>query len=122
MLFRSRAVETWAGLRDVADKLQGTPVARNGGLLRQIAATPPDLRAKVVDQLVADPAVSVTDALALAQGRKPAEVIQAKADDDLAALKKLWGKAKPSVRAAFLEDLAGQSLPKGWTIVQGREA
>ncbi len=117
-----RAVETWAGLQDVAERLQGTPMARNGGLLRQIAATPANLRPKVVDQLVADPAVSVTDALLIAQGRQPAEMTKSKTDEELGALKKLWGKASPSVRAAFLEDLAGRSLPKGWTLVRGDEA
>lgn len=117
-----RAVETWAGLQDVAERLQGTPLARNGGLLRQIAAAPAALRPKVVDQLVADPAVSVTDALLIAQGRQPAEVTKSKTDEELGALKKLWGKATPSVRAAFLEDLAGRSLPKGWKVVREDEA
>ncbi len=117
-----RAVETWAGLQDVAERLQGTPMARNGGLLRQIAATPANLRPKVVDQLVADPAVSVTDALLIAQGRQPAEITKSKTDEDLGALKKAWAKSSPSVRAAFLEDLAGRSLPKGWTLVRGDEA
>lgn len=117
-----RAAEAWAGLEGVASKLQDTPIAHNGGRLRQIAAAPPAERTAIVDALLAQPSLSVADAVARIRGIPAATTQKSKSDLQLADLDRAWGAASPSVRAAFLYRLSGRSLPKPWRVMESQDA
>lgn len=102
---------------DLRAKLHGTPLAKNDGLLRQLAALGDKAeQAKVADVLLRGETKNVSDARAIAAGNAPAAKVQTPVDETLKAFRALWGKASPSARAAILNELAGRSLPKGWSI------
>ncbi|CAN5613009.1 hypothetical protein BH10PSE5_BH10PSE5_01580 [soil metagenome] len=98
-------------------QLHGTSVAKNEGVLRQLAAIGDKAeQAKVADVLIKGETKSVGDARAIAAGNAPSSPVQTPADDTVKAFRKLWGAASASGRAAILHELSGKSLPKGWTV------
>lgn len=113
-----RTVQTWGGLSpQLRDRLRGTPIAKNEGLLRQLAALgDKDEQAKVAELLIAGKAKNVPEGQALAAGNQPLKAVQTPVDETVKQFRKLWGAASPSAREAILLDLAGRSLPKGWSV------
>ncbi|ODT57008.1 MAG: hypothetical protein ABS77_13395 [Phenylobacterium sp. SCN 69-14] len=102
---------------DLRARLHGTPIARNEGLLRQLAAMGDKAeQAKVSALLIAGEAKSVPEGMALASGNTPVRASQTPVDLVLKAFRSVWGNATPEARAAILRDLAGRSLPKGWSV------
>ncbi len=102
------------GLRD---QLRGSWIAKNEGVLRQLAGlSTPEEKAAVIDVLLGGQTKNVSDARALAAGNTPSRPAQTPVDETLKAFRKVWGAASPSARAAILHDLAGRSLPKGWVV------
>lgn len=101
------------------EQLRGTWIARNEGVLRQLAALgDAKAQAKAIKVLLAGQTKNVTDALAIANGETPSKKAQTPADETLKAFKALWGKASPAARAAILHELAGKPLPDGWRVEQ----
>ncbi|MCX7586576.1 ParB/RepB/Spo0J family partition protein [Phenylobacterium sp. 58.2.17] len=119
-----RTVQTWGGLSpEVRDRLQGTAIARNEGLLRQLAALGDKAeQAKVAELLISGEAKTVPEGQARAAGNQPMKAVETPVDVTVKAFSKLWGAASPSARAAILHDLAGRSLPKGYAIQCPAEA
>ncbi len=114
-----RALTIARGLSaDVHDRVANTRIAKNEGLLRQVAGVADKAeQLRVVEALLSEAAPSFSDALVIAAGRTP--VAKAKpADDHLKAFQKLWGKATATERAAILRDIAGRPLPAGWRVVE----
>ena len=104
---------------DLRARLHGTPIARNEGLLRQLAAMGDKAeQAKVAALLIAGEAKSVPEGMALASGNTPVRAPQTPVDQVLKAFRSVWGNATPEARAAILRDLAGRSLPKGWAVTE----
>lgn len=100
-------------------RLHGTPIAKNEGLLRQLAAMGNKAeQAKVAALLIEGKAKSVPEGMALAAGNQPLKAVQNPVDDTLKQFRKLWGAASPTARAAILRDLSGRALPKGWVLTQ----
>lgn len=114
------ALEIVRGLPpELRAQLHGTPVAKNEGALRQLAAISDKAeQAKVAAVLIKGETKSVPDARAIAAGNAPSSPVQTPVDETLKAFRKLWGAASASGRAAILNDLAGRSLPKGWNVVE----
>lgn len=101
-------------------KLHGTWVAKNEGVLRQLASVgDADEQDRVAEQLISGKTKSVSDARAYAAGNTPSKAAQTPVDETLKAFRKVWADATPSARAAILHDIAGRSLPQGWTLRQG---
>lgn len=120
-----RALSIARGLSpDVRAKVAGTKLAKNEGLLRQLAAVPDkgeQLRA--AEALISEQAKGFVEALALASGRKlPPPPTPTPVDDAVNALKALWKKAPPTHRQAMLHWLAGQALPGAWTVMERADA
>lgn len=115
-----RAWSTVNGLpAELRAQLHGTPVAKNEGALRQLAAIGDKAeQAKVAAVLIRGETKSVPDARAIAAGNAPSSPVQTPVDETLKAFRKLWGTASASGRAAILNDLAGRSLPKGWSVME----
>lgn len=115
-----RAWATVSGLPvALREQLRGTWIARNEGVLRQLAALgDAKAQAKAIKVLLAGQTKNVTDALAIANGEAPSRKAQTPADETLKAFKALWGKASPAARAAILHELAGKPLPDGWRVEQ----
>jgi len=102
-------------------QLHGTPLAKNEGMLRQLAALPDhEEQAKVAAILVEGRTKNLSEALALAAGRPPVRPAQTPVDETVKAFRKLWSGASPSAKAAILNDLAGRPLPKGWLVREER--
>lgn len=98
-------------------RLRSTWIAKNEGVLRQLAGIADETeQAAVIDVLLSGKTKSVSDAVAYAAGNAPSKGVQTPVDEAVKAFKTLWGKASPSAREAILHDLAGRSLPKGWTL------
>lgn len=117
-----RALAIARGLSpDTRAKVSGTKLAKNEGLLRQLAAVPDkgeQLRA--AEALIGEKAKSFTDALLLAAGKTPAPPAPPRpADEAVAAFMAVWKKAPPTHQDAILHALSGQRLPKGWTVTKG---
>lgn len=114
-----RAWSTVKGLPpELRAQLHGTPVAKNEGVLRQLAAIGDKAeQAAVAAVLIKGETKSVPDARAIAAGNAPSSKVQTPVDETLKAFRKLWGKASVSGREAILHELGGaKSLPKGWTV------
>lgn len=102
---------------DLRFRLRGTPVAKNEGLLRQLAAMSDKAeQVRVAEVLIAGQTRNLSDAMAIAAGNAPVKGPQTPVDASVMAFRKVWKDATPSGRAAILHDLAGRSLPKGWTV------
>ena len=105
---------------DTRAKVSGTKLAKNEGLLRQLAAVPDkgeQLRA--AEALIGEKAKSFPDALLLAAGKTPAPPAPPRpADEAVAAFMAIWKKAPPTHQDAILHALSGQRLPKGWTVTK----
>lgn len=108
------------GLPDaLRQQLRGTWIARNEGVLRQLAAiADPAEQQAVAEQLLSGRTKKVADARAYAAGNEPVKARQTDVDEALKALQAAWKKAPPTVRAAFLDHLMGQPLPKGWKVTR----
>lgn len=107
---------------DLRARLHGTPVAKNEGQLRQLAALGDrEEQAKVAEILIGGATKSVSDARALAAGNTPSKGVQTPIDETLKAFRKVWGSASPSGRAAIMHDLAGRALPKGWNVSEAAD-
>lgn len=115
-----RAWATVNGLpADLRAKLHGTPVAKNEGVLRQLAAIGDKAeQAAVAAVLIKGETKSVGDARAIAAGNAPSSPVQTPIDETLKAFRKLWGAAGVSGREAILHELAGKSLPKGYSVTE----
>lgn len=118
-----RAVQTWSGLTpELRSRLRGSLLAKNEGLLRQLAALGDKAeQAKVAELLIAGKAKNVPEGLALAAGNQPLKAVQTPVDEAVKSFRKLWGAASPSAREAILMDLAGRSLPKGWSVSEAAD-
>ncbi len=102
---------------ELRSRLRGTPIAKSEGLLRQLAALgDKGEQAKVAELLIAGKAKNVPEGQALAAGNQPLKAVQTPVDETVKSFRKLWGAASPSAREAILLDLAGRSLPKGWSV------
>ncbi|WP_304283333.1 ParB N-terminal domain-containing protein [Caulobacter segnis] len=99
----------------------GTKIAKNEGLLRQLAAVPDKAeQLRAAEALVTEKAKSFPDALLLAAGKTPAPQAPPRpADEAVAAFLAIWKKAPPTHQDAILHALSGQRLPKGWTVAKG---
>ncbi|WP_333896237.1 ParB/RepB/Spo0J family partition protein [Brevundimonas aurantiaca] len=101
-------------------RLHGTWIAKNDATLRQLAGIgQAEEQAKVIDLLLEGRTKSVPEARALAAGHSPAP--KTPSDTVQRDFERNWKAATPSQRDALLHWLAGQSLPKGWTILQQGE-
>ncbi|MFN3513423.1 MAG: ParB/RepB/Spo0J family partition protein [Phenylobacterium sp.] len=104
---------------DLRAQMRGTPLARNEGLLRQLAAIGDRKeQAKVAELILSGAAKNVADARAAAAGNAPSTPVQTPTDEVLKTFRKLWGSASTSARAAILNDLAGRKLPDGWSVTE----
>jgi ParB family chromosome partitioning protein len=102
---------------DLRRQLHGTPVARNDGLLRQLAAMGDRAeQAAVATVLIGGQTKNLSDARAIAAGNAPSSAIQTPTDETLKAFRKLWNTASKTGRIAILHDLAGRSLPGGYSL------
>lgn len=98
-------------------KLRSTWIAKNEGVLRQLAGIGDrDEQARVAEVLLSGNTKNVSDALAIVSGNTPSKAVQTPVDEAVKAFRKVWTAASPSARAAILHDLAGRPLPKGWTV------
>lgn len=101
------------------NRLHGTWIAKNEGALRQLAGIGDRAeQAKVADVLLGGQTKNISDARAIAAGNTPLKAAQTPVDETLKAFRKLWGAASPSARGAILHDLAGRSLPKGFSLLE----
>lgn len=101
-------------------KVAGSKVAKNEGLLRQLAALPDkgeQLRA--AEALISEKAKTFPDALVIATGKEPAPAPAPRpVDETVAAVMAIWKKAPPTHRAAILHALAGEKLPGAWIVME----
>ncbi len=117
-----RTIEhAWATVTGIPEtlrhRLRSSWIAKNEGVLRQLAGlSTTEEKAAAIDVLLAGMTKNVSEARAIAAGNDPVKAVQTPVDETLKAFRKLWGAASPSARAAILDDLAGRSLPKGWTV------
>lgn len=103
--------------RELRARLHGTPIAKNEGMLRQLAALgDKDEQAKVADLLITGGAKTVPEAQARVAGNEPMPPAQTPVDEVLKAFREVWGRASPTARAAILHDLAGRKLPEGFEV------
>lgn len=101
-------------------KVAGTKVAKNEGLLRQLAAVPDKAeQLRAAEALVSEQAKTFPDALVIATGKAPApEPAPRPVDETVAAFMAIWKKAPPTHRAAILHKLSGEKLPGAWTVME----
>lgn len=99
--------------------LRGTWIAKNEGVLRQLASLgDAEEQAAVAQLLIEGRTKNVSDARAIAAGNEPASKLQTPVDETLKAFRAIWGKASPSARAAILRELAGKKLPAGFAVTE----
>lgn len=114
-----RAVQSLSALPAAQrDRLHGTWIARNDAALRQLASIgEAKEQARVIDLLLEGRTKSIPEARALAAGTTP----PAKTAGDTVQkdFERAWKAATPSQKAGLLDWLAGQPLPKGWTVLGG---
>lgn len=101
-------------------RLAGTKLAKNEGILRQLASVADKAeQLRVADALVTARAKSFPDALVIAQGREPTPPPPPRpVDETVAEFMTVWKKAPPTHRAAILHALSGEKLPGAWTVVE----
>lgn len=101
-------------------KVAGTKLAKNEGLLRQLAAIPDKgEQLRVAEALVSEQAKTFPDALVIATGKTPAPAPAPRpVDETVAAFMAIWKKAPPTHRAAILHKLSGEKLPGAWTVME----
>jgi len=106
---------------DTRAKVSGTKIARNEGLLRQLAGVADKgEQLRVAEVLASEKAKSFPDALVIAAGREPTPPAPPRpVDETVAAFMTIWKKAPPTHQDAILHALSGQRLPKGWTVTKG---
>jgi len=117
-----RALAVYRGIpASLQDRLLGTPIASNPGVLRQLAnLVDKDEQRRVADVLLDGKTKSVSDAMAIAAGNAPSRPAQTPVDATVKAFLKVWGDATPSGRDAILHALAGdRRLPKSWIVRSG---
>ena len=109
---------------DLRARLHGTPVAKNEGLLRQLAALGDrEEQAKVADVLLRGETKSISDARAIAAGNTPSKPAPTPVDEVVSAIQKIMAKAEPRARDAVYEHLAGTIGKKSaWMIIRKDEA
>lgn len=101
-------------------KVSGTKIAKNEGLLRQLAGVADKgEQLRVAEALVAEKAKTFPDALVIAAGREltPPEPPRP-VDETVADFMAVWKKAPPTHRVAILHALSGEKLPGAWTVVE----
>jgi ParB family transcriptional regulator, chromosome partitioning protein len=119
-----RTIEhAWATVNGLPEalrlRLRGTWIAKNEGVLRQLAGVADrEEQAKVAEILLAGQTKSVADAIAIANGSTPARAAPTPVDETLKAFRRLWGSASPSAKAAILHELAGKKLPAGYSVTE----
>jgi ParB family chromosome partitioning protein len=101
-------------------KIAGTKIAKNEGMLRQLAAVPDKSeQLRAAEALVSEQAKTFPDALVIATGKTPApEPAPRPVDETVAAFMAIWKKAPPTHRAAILHKLSGEKLPGAWTVME----
>ncbi|PHY20780.1 ParB N-terminal domain-containing protein [Caulobacter sp. BP25] len=101
-------------------RVAGTKIAKNEGLLRQLAAVPDKAeQLRAAEALVTEKAKSFPDALVIASGREPAPPAPPRpVDETVAAFMAIWKKAPPTHRAAILHALQGEKLPGAWAVME----
>jgi len=109
---------------DTRAKVSGTKIAKNEGLLRQLAGmADKGEQLRVAEALASDKAKSFPDALVIAQGREPTPPAPPRpVDETVNAFKAIWKKAPATHRQALLHWLAGQALPDGYVVVEQADA
>lgn len=120
-----RALTIARGLSaDVRAKVSGTKIAKNEGLLRQLAGVADKgEQLRVAEALASEKAKSFPDALVIAQGREPTPPAPPRpVDETVNAFKAIWKAAPPTHRQALLHWLAGQALPGGYVVVEKADA
>ena len=105
---------------DVRARVYGTKIAKNEGVLRQLAGVANKAeQLRVAEALVGEKAKSFPDALVIAQGREPSPPPPPRpVDETLKALEGLWNKAPATHRAAMLHWLSGKPMPGKWAVVE----
>ncbi len=113
-----RALNIARGLSaDVHGLIANTRIAKNEGLLRQVAGVPDKAeQLRVVETLLTEAAPSFSDALVIASGRTPTKAPENPVDVSVKQLSKLWKGASKTHRDAMLHWLQGQALPAGWIV------
>ena len=111
-----RAWRTVNGIpADLRRQLHGTPLARNEGLLRQLANVADKAeQAQVAELLIGGKAKAVPEAMALATGRAPIAAAKGQVDR-LAEFQALWRRMTASERKGALE-WQRDFLPAGWSL------
>ena len=106
---------------DTRAKVAGSKVAKNEGLLRQLAALPDKAeQLRAAEALISEKAKTFPDALVIATGKEPAPAPAPRpVDETVVAVMAIWRKAPPTHQDAILHALSGQRLPKGWTVAKG---
>lgn len=99
-------------------RLHGTWIARNDAALRQLAGiVEAGEQARVIDLLLEGRTKSIPEARALAAGTTlPPKTA---ADTVQRDFERAWKAASLTQKAGLLDWLAGQPLPKGWTVSGG---
>ncbi|HVY34342.1 MAG TPA: ParB N-terminal domain-containing protein [Caulobacteraceae bacterium] len=111
------AIQTYAGLRSVADQLANTPIASNAAQLRQLAAVgDAKQQQRIVEALKDGRAKTFADAVAIAAGHQPAAKTATPTDETIKAFRKLWAAASPGARGLILGELQAKKLPAGWAV------
>lgn len=105
---------------DTRAKVSATKIAKNEGLLRQLAVvTDKDEQLKAAEVLVTGEAKGFVEALALATGATlPAPSAPTPVDETLKAFQAIWKKAPPTHRKALLHWLSGQSMPGDYVVME----
>ena len=101
-------------------RIAGTKLAKNEGLLRQLAAVPDKAeQLRAAEALISEQAKTFPDALVIATGKTlaPAPALRP-ADEAVAAFMAIWKKAPPTHREAILHKLSGEKLPGAWTVME----
>lgn len=105
---------------DLRFALRGTSVAKNEGLLRQLAALGDrDEQAAVAEVLISGRTKNLSDARAYAAGNEPSKPAQTPVDQAVKAFRAIWGAASPSARIAILHDLQARKLPGAFELTGG---
>lgn len=116
-----RALRIARGLSsETRAQVAGTRIAKNEGLLRQLAAVPDKAeQLRAAEALIAETAKSFPDALVIASGKQLAPPPAPRpADETVAGFMAIWKKAPPTHRAAILHALSGEKLPGAWTVME----